>query len=273
MPDPIPFEDFGGSGPILHFAHPNAYPPACFKALLEPLTANYHVIAMQQRPLWPDSEPLDIASWQIFTDDLAQFLIQQGDGPLIGVGHSLGAVATMKAAYQHPHLFRSLILIDPVFLEPQILDLLAQNPGIMEGRPLVQQARRRRDRWPDRQSAFDHYRAKSVFERWPDDAIWAYVNEGLQETANGDLTLTFSREWEAQIYNSSPGPVWEEILRVTQPTLAIRAAGSDTLSLNAWQLWQELQPSATFVEIPDAGHMVTMERPHEVVKAINGFLG
>jgi pimeloyl-ACP methyl ester carboxylesterase len=272
MPDPIPFEDFGGRGPILHFAHPNAYPPACFKAMLEPLTETYHVVAMRQRPLWSDSEPLDIADWQIFASDLGQFLSQQGYEQVVGVGHSLGAVATMKAAYEHPQLFRTLVLIEPVFLEPQILELLAQNPGIMEGRPLVQQARRRRNSWPDRQTAFDHFRAKSVFERWPDDALWAYVKGGLQETASGDLALTFSREWEAQIYNSSPGPVWEEIPRVSQPTLAIRAAESDTLSLRAWQLWQELQPSAAFVEIPNAGHMVPMERPYQVLKVINDFL-
>jgi pimeloyl-ACP methyl ester carboxylesterase len=273
MTTSIPFEDFGGSGAILHFAHPNAYPPACFKALLEPLTKNYHVIAMKQRPLWPNSELLDMSNWQIFADDLARFLSQQGYDRVIGAGHSLGAVATMKAAYQHPDLFRSLILIEPVFLEPQILDVLAQNPGVLEDRPLVQRARRRRAEWPDRRTAFDHYRAKPVFERWPDEALWAYVTEGLTETANGGLTLAFSRDWEAQIYNSSPGPVWDEISRVSQPTLAVRAAESDTLSVKAWRLWQDLQPDAAFVEIPDAGHMVTMERPHEILKVMNQFLG
>jgi pimeloyl-ACP methyl ester carboxylesterase len=272
MPDPIPFDDFGGTGPILHFAHPNAYPPACFEALLKPLTENYHVIAMQQRPFWPDSKLLDITNWQIFADDLAKFLSQQGCEQVIGVGHSLGAVATMKAAYQHPQLFRALVLIEPVFLEPQILDLLAQNPQIMEGQPMVQKARKRRATWPDRRTAFDHYRAKSVFKRWPDEALWSYVNEGLSETGDGDLTLAFSREWEAQIYSSSPGPVWDEIPQVSQPTLAIRAAESDTLSLKAWRLWQVLQPDAAFIEIPDAGHMVPMERPYEVLRAIDDFL-
>lgn len=273
MTDPIPFEDFGGTGPILHFAHPNAYPPACFTPLLEPLTENYHVVTMHHRPLWPGHDPAEFENWQVIADDLQHFLTQQGHEQIIGVGHSLGAVATMKAAYQHPHLFSKLVLIEPVFFEPQFLELLAANPAVLENSPMARGARKRRDTWPDRQTAFDHYRAKSVFERWPDEALWSYVNEGFVETAAGDLTLAFSRDWEAKIYASLPLHVWEELPQVPQSTLAIRGAESDTLTQGAWQLWQELQPAATFVEIAGAGHMVPMVRTAEVVKAINDFLG
>ena len=78
MTDQIPFEDFGGTGPTLHFAHPNAYPPACFKAMLEPLTAEYHVIAMHERPLWPNHSPEEFTNWQVIADDLRRFLYRQG---------------------------------------------------------------------------------------------------------------------------------------------------------------------------------------------------
>ena len=241
---PIPYEDFGGKGPILHFAHPNAYPPACFTPILEPLSENYHVVAMHHRPLWPGHEPDEFENWQVIAGDLYRFLTQRGYEQIIGVGHSLGAVATMKVAYQHPELFRALVLIEPVFLEPQILNILAANPGVFAEQPLVTRALKRRTTWPDRQTAFDHYRAKSVFDRWSDEALWYYVNEGFVETEEGDLTLAFSREWEAKIYSSLPLRVWEELPRVPQPTLAIRGAESDTLTQEAWQLWQELQPGA-----------------------------
>jgi len=273
MTESIPFDDFGGRGHVLHFAHPNAYPPACFKAFLEPLTENYHVVAVHHRPLWPNSRPEEFKNWQVIADDLYHFLTQQGYEQIIGVGHSLGAVAMMKAAYQHPHLFSKLVLIEPVFFEPQILKLLAANPAVLEDSPMAQGARKRRDTWPDRRTAFDHYRGKSVFKRWPDEALWNYVNEGFVQTADGDLVLTFPREWEAKIYASLPLHVWEEIPQVMQPTLAIRAAESDTLTEEAWRHWQELRPGAAFVEIPDAGHMVPMERPIEVVEAVDDFLG
>jgi pimeloyl-ACP methyl ester carboxylesterase len=272
MIEPISFEDFGGQGPVLHFAHPNAYPPACFAQMLLPLADTYHVIAMHHRPLWPGSRPEEFKSWQVVADDLYYFLEQQGVQQVIGVGHSLGAVATMKVAWQHPQLFRALVLIEPVFLEPQILHMLAVNPAITEDLPMVQKALKRRNSWPDRQTAFDRYRAKAVFKRWPDEALWYYVNEGLVETADGDLTLSFSREWEAKIYSRFPQGVWEELPRLTQPTLAIRGAESDTLSTGAWELWKERQPAATYVEISGVGHMAPMEKPDEVVAAINEFL-
>ena len=272
MTNPIPFDDFGGTGPIFHFAHPNAYPPACFTHLLEPLIESYHVVAMHERPLWPGHGPEEFENWQVIASDLQRFLDQQGYEQIIGAGHSLGAVATMKAAYQHPELFSKIVLIEPVFFEPQLLKLLAANPAVLEDSPMAQGARKRRAAWPDRQTAFAHYRAKSVFKRWPDEALWHYVNEGFVQTADGDLTLAFSREWEAKIYSSLPLHVWEELPQVPQPTLAIRGAESDTLTQEAWRLWQELQPGVTFIEIPDAGHMVPMERTAEVVDAIKDFL-
>jgi len=272
MSGAIPFEDFGGQGPLLHFAHPNAYPPAVFRPLLERLTTSFHVIAVHHRPLWPSSDPAEFEEWQLIAGDLAHFLDQYGCPQVIGVGHSLGAVATLKAAWQRPELFSKLVLIEPVFLDPQILQWAEANPHLNEQSPMVRTARRRRSHWPDRRAAFEHFRPKNVFARWSDESLWAYVNGALTDTENGEVTLAFSREWEAQIYAHLPTGVWEDIPRAPQPTLAIRGAESDTLSAAAWQLWQELQPHTTFLEIAEAGHMVPMERPREVALAIEQFL-
>lgn len=271
MDTPIHFEDFGGQGPLLHFAHPNAYPPACFAPMLNPLTAHFRVVAMHHRPLWPGSEPREFQDWQLVADDLSRFLDQQGYEQIVGVGHSLGAVATMKVAYQRPELFKALVLIEPVFLEPQILQLLEDNPAMTEEFPMVRKTLKRRTHWPDRQTAFEHLRTKRVFGRWSDDTVWAYINGALVDTDGGEVTLAFSREWEVQFYRRYPSQVWEEIPRVPQPTLAIRGAESDVISERAWQLWQELQSGAHFLEMPDVGHMLPMERPDDVAAAITSF--
>jgi pimeloyl-ACP methyl ester carboxylesterase len=166
-----------------------------------------------------------------------------------------------------------LVLIEPVFLPPDTLSAISANPKLAEKMPLLPVTRRRRTHWPDRQAAFDHFRQKAVFKSWSDAAVWDYVNDALHETKQGKVTLAFSREWEARFYAHPPLTVWEDIPQVTQPTLAVRGAASDTLLPQAWRLWQELQPGASFVEIPDAGHMVTMERPHLLAAEILDFLG
>lgn len=276
----IPYDDFGGHGPVLHFSHPNAYTPRCFRRFLMPFTAHYHVMAAHHRALWylspgaPDVAPADaFDDWNLIADDLLRFLDQQRLEGIIGVGHSLGAVATMKAALREPQRFRALVLIEPVFLPPAVLDAARAHPQAAAERPFVLAARRRRDRWPDRQAAFDRYREKRVFANFPDETLWDYVNEGLHDDATtGEVVLSFPRAWEAAFYAHPPLDVWDEIPRLSLPTLAVRGAASDTLFPDAWALWQTLQPSAAFLEMSDAGHMLTLEAPDDAATVVLHWL-
>lgn len=273
----IPFEDFNNAKdegrPVLHFAHPNAYPPACFRQFLTPFLPDYRVLAVHHRSLWPDSRPSELVSWNQIADDLLCFFEQRKLVDVIGVGHSLGAVATLYAARQRPQLFRALVLIEPIFLPPTMLDMLAVTPELIENLPLLQTTRGRRQQWPSRQAAFDHFRAKDAFQRWSNEALWDYIHYGLREDeATGGVRLAYSREWEAAFYSRPPLDVWQVLPQVTHPTLAIRAADSDSLFPEAWTLWQTLCPDTTFVEIADAGHMVTMEQPRYVAETVLEFL-
>jgi len=272
MTHSIPYIDFGGNGRILHFAHPNACPPAGFRQFLEPLTENFHVYAVAHRPLWPGSQPEEMTDWTVIADDLIRFFDQMGWQQVIGVGHSLGSVATLYAAVARPDLFSHLILIEPVFLPPQILQMVAQNPDAGVFNAMVAGALKRRSHWQSREAAFVRFRRKSVFNRFSDEALWDYVNSATRQTIKGDFELVYPREWEARFYAMPPQGVWEAISQLTQPPLAIRAEASDTLFPQAWQLWQEVQPHATFVEVPDCGHMLTLERPSQVAHIILNHL-
>src|ERR1051325_8550267 len=107
----IPYFDLGGNGQPLHFLHANGYPPNCYKPLLELLKTEYHVFGMLLRPLWENAKPEHIQDWTPFSDDLRLFLSSQPD-PIIGVGHSIGAIVTLRAALREPEKFRALILLD-----------------------------------------------------------------------------------------------------------------------------------------------------------------
>lgn len=267
----IPFHDFGGDGPPLHFAHPNGYTPGTFRQFIEPLLPHYRVLGVKHRPLWPGSDPQELTDWHLIAEDMIRFFEQQGLENVVGVGHSLGAVTTMYAAVKRPNLFRTLILIDPVFLPPHILEATIQLGGTVDT-PLVLSAIKRRNRWENRQAAFERFRSREVFARWSDEALWDYVNDGLHEDETGEVILTFSREWEARFYSLPPTDVWQVIPQITHPTLAIRGGESDTLFQESWQLWQQLQPQATFVEIPEAGHMVLAERPFLTAQTVLDYL-
>ncbi len=279
---PIPHTDFGGRGPTLHFSHPNAYTPGSFRPFLAPLTAHFHVLAAHHRPLWHLSPGYGAAdapegfidwTWDAIADDLLRFLDEQRLEQVIGVGHSLGAVATMMAARKEPQRFRALVLIEPVFLPPHVLQAIRAHPKLAAERPFVLAALRRRDRWPSRADAFARFREKPVFARWSDEALWAYVNDGLHEDpATGAVVLSYPREWEARFYARPPTNVWDEIPALAHPTLAVRATESDTLFPDAWALWQNLQPAATFVEMDGVGHMLTAEAPEDLAALVMHWL-
>jgi pimeloyl-ACP methyl ester carboxylesterase len=267
---PIPYQDLG-QGPLLHFAHANGYPPGVYRQFLSHLANDYHVLAMEQRPLWPGEQPEQLTSWHLLADDLIRFLEERGAKPVIGAGHSLGAVVTMVAAIRRPDFFRQLVLVDPVFLAPEILTMAAAHPEQAFEIPLVHIARKRRNHWPSQEAAFAHFRQKEIFHRFSDEALRDYAEHGLAENHSG-VHLRFSREWEARLYSTPPLDVWELIPQIPHPTLAVRAGDSNTLSPVAWRLWQELQPSAQFVEMEGTGHLVPLERPAELTTVVTRFL-
>ncbi len=278
---PIPHTDFGGHGPVLHFSHPNAYTPGSFRRFLTPFTARFHVLAAHHRPLWYLSPghaaevPEDIINWtwDAIGDDLLRFLDEQRLDNVIGVGHSLGAVATMIAARKEPQRFRAVALIEPVFLPPAILAAMRANPQAAAERPFVLAALRRRDRWPSRDDAFARFRDKAVFAGWSDEVLWDYVTDATHlDPATGETMLSYPREWEARFYSRPPTNVWDEVPGLVVPTLAVRGTQSDTLFPNAWALWQTLQPAATFVEMDGVGHMLTAEAPGEVAAVVLHWL-
>lgn len=269
----IPFYNFGGDGPLLHFAAPNAYTPETFRQFIEPFLAHYRVIATYHRPLWSNTSPDELGTdWHIIADDLIRFFEQEDIRPQVAMGHSLGAVSTVYAAVKRPELFQTLVLVDPVFLPPHILQMAAANPNMMrQHMPMVDRAFNRKNRWSTRQAAFNRFREKKVFGRWSDEALWDYVNHSIAES-NGEFVLRWPRDWEAAFYANPPQKVWEAIAQVKHPTLAIRGTETDTLFPDAWANWQQLQPHATFVELPDVGHMMMMERPLLVANTILNYL-
>ncbi len=268
----IPYIAFGQSGPNLHFAHANAYPPGAYRQLLTRLSAEYRVVATEFRPLWPGTDPEAIGSWYDMALDQIRAIDQLGLSPTIGVGHSLGAVTTVMAANERPDLFTSLILIEPVFLDRQLLEHFDQ-PGINPYKlPLVMIANKRRNKWQSRQEAFEHFRRKKVFSLLSDEALWDYVTAGLHTDQDGHYKLSFPTAWEAWIYAHPPTTVWDYIPRISHPTLCIRGAQSNTLTVTAWKDWQHTQPTATSIEVADASHLLAMEKPAVVADLIIDFL-
>jgi pimeloyl-ACP methyl ester carboxylesterase len=190
----------------------------------------------------------------------------------------MGGVYTMWAALRRPDLFRALVLIDPVILPPSVLRglRLMRLLRLRDRQPLVKGALRRRRTWPNRQACFDRYRGKPLFVAWPDASLWAYVESGTRPRADGQVELLYPPEWEAHIFATSPADVWRYVPQLRSasapPTLVIRGERSQTFRIESQNRMQRLLPQTRFCVIPDAGHLVPMERPAETGEIIIEFL-
>src|SRR5690349_21216343 len=272
----IPHFDLSGDGLPLHFLHANGYPPDCYKSLFDLLQTQYHVFGMLLRPLWPNSNPTEIKDWKPFSEDLLQFLAS-APSPVIGVGHSIGAVVTLRAALRDPGRFRALVLIDPVLFVPSFMLRwqLVRTIGLGDRlHPLIAGAKKRRRTFDDLDKVFRGYRKRNVFRYMSDMNLRIYIQGMTRSTGDGRYELVFSPEWEAQIYrtNMQDFDIWRGLSQIEIPTLFIRGAETDTFLEPAAKLIKRRQPGARMETLEKSTHILPLERPTEVFNIMQSFL-
>ena len=277
--------EFGGNGLPLHFLHANGYPPECYKPFLELLKTEYRVFGMYLRPLWDDSNPEDIEDWHPLSDDLLHFLsdlepfdpAQGKPVPVIGVGHSLGAIVTLRAALSAPEKFRALVLIDPVLFVPSLLAIWNFTRTIGWGdkvHPLVTRALKRRRTFDDLETVFHGYRTRKIFRYMSDDNLRMYIEGITRPSENGGYKLVYPPEWEAQLYRTwlRDSDLWRGLRNLEVPTLIIRGKETDTFLENAARLVKRKQPKIRVEALERSTHILPLERPREVFEIMQSFL-
>jgi len=274
----IPYIEHGGTGLPLHFLHANGYPPACYKEFIEALRSEYRVFGMLLRPLWPDAKPEELHDWDPLSDDLLSFLDEQQSGPVIGVGHSIGGIVTLRAALKEPARFRALVLLDPVFFPPYFIflwNLLLLLRLLGRVHPLIGGALKRRRTFDDLGVVFRGYRRREIFRYFDDDQLRAYIRGITRPRPGGGYELAYSPEWESRIYYTGVWrdmELWRALPRLVVPTIIIRGAETDTFRENAGRLVQRKQPKIRVATLEKSTHLLPLERPHEVFGMMQSFL-
>ena len=159
----VSYLDSGGEKAPLHFYHANGFPVSVYFPLLTEFAEDFRVLGLTMGG--QDGQSEGISSWQGPADALNGFLRWMETGPVIGVGHSIGAVSTLFAAIKQPDLFSCIVLLDPVLLPRKIVFLtrLLRCAGQKGRYPLAVRARKRRNGWGSRREALDYFRGKSLF--------------------------------------------------------------------------------------------------------------
>ncbi|QNA88946.1 alpha/beta hydrolase [Massilia sp. Dwa41.01b] len=255
--------------PLLHFCHGNSFPSGTYRQLLDALGAHYEVRSTDMvghDPRFPVGD-----GWSGLVDELISELEGYGR-PVILVGHSLGGMLSTMAAERRPELARCVVMLDsPVVagwraLAWRLIKLLGKGSRFSPARF----SERRRNVWPDRETAYRHFMSKDIFAAWAPGVLDDYLDVGLKPHPNG-VQLRFDRAVETTIYNSLPHHMGEVIRRdFPVPVGFIGATNSEELRQAGLASTRKLV-GENFV-MTEGGHLYPMEDPARAAQLTHAMI-
>lgn len=266
-------KEWGGTGPVIHIAHANGFPPGTYGQLIRNLKGHGRVVSWTTLPLREGTRPEEVAGWNDLAIDLRAGLDKCGLSGVVGVGHSLGAVVSLMAAAADPGLFRGLVLVDPVLFAGwrSLAWGLIRMVGQAHRFYLARGARKRRDQWPSRDVVLRAWTGRAPFSGWASGVLEDYVESGFVDAPTG-VKLAYPKEWEAHLFECAPHSVWSTARRVVVPVVVLRGEESDTFLPSACRRLKKELPEARIVDVPGTSHFVPMERPDVVTEEVVGLL-
>jgi pimeloyl-ACP methyl ester carboxylesterase len=190
--------------PIIHFAHANGFPAKVYSEIFRQLAPDFKII---YKDLLAHDERFPIvSSWMKSGEEIVDFISANTSEKVIGVGHSFGATSTLNAAFLRPDLFKGLILIEPVIMngwQAVIFSKIVEVLGITHLFTPAKKSKGRRNHWPDRESAIQHFKNKALFRNFDAQCFKDFIEYGLTKSIDG-YRLSFSVEKELEIFNKLP---------------------------------------------------------------------
>lgn len=263
------FLDFGPvDRPVdVVFSHANGFNGRTYRSILEPLAGEMRIFAIDLRGHGASTLPTVIegrAGWTEMEADLLAFLAAATEGPVVLAGHSMGGTTSLLAAAAEPARVRHLALFDPVIMPKEAL---AAAEAIAES-PLVQGALRRRVSFPSHQAAFEAYVGRGAFRSWTEAQIADYVAAGFRETADGQVTLTCTPDWEASNFRTHNYDPWAAFAQSRCPIDIRRAAEGSTCRVEGREAELTADGRISVETVAGTTHFLPMERPDLVAQAL-----
>ena len=260
----------------VHLAHATGFNAETYLSLLESLDPALEVYAVDARGHGLSrarAVPRELRSWRRYQYDLQAFL-ETVERPVVLVGHSGGATASLQIAAEHPSWVAGLLLIEPVLVPPDKTTLAwwARLTGLSKRLPIARGAARRRMEFPSQQEAVDNYEGKGAFRTWPRPWIEAYVRGGTREVPDG-VRLTCERDWESRTFAVATTNPYLYIRRLQCPVTILTAQPQGPpCDAESTAEFVRLRPDTRLVLVEGASHFLPMEKPDMVRHELNRLL-
>ncbi len=224
---------------------------------------DFHVMALDQRGRGEsDWAPDGDYSTEAYVADLAAFSEALGLDKFVLVGHSMGGRNSMTFGGKYPEKLEKLVVVD---VGPE------SDPrgGARISREIINVP-----------EEFDSFEAVVEYmnqqNRFASDRVMRRrLTYATKELPNGKIGWRYDlaiREARRQGISTPQEDLWPALSKITCPTLVVRGAETDLLTLDVAQRMVETFPNGQLVEIPRAGHMVFEDNPEDFIAAVTRFL-
>lgn len=259
--------DLGGTGSTILYAHATGFHARCWQPIADRL-GDHHNIAYDARGHGDTpSDPRLTADWETHGADATTVAATlQHDGPVLGVGHSMGGAALLMAAIAEPHLFRGLIVYEPIVMPPDL------EPGGGGGNFLAIGARKRRSTFASFDDAIANYISKPPLDVFDPECMQAYVRGGFTMGADGRVHLKCQPEHEARTYEAGGNHrTWGRLHELQLPVWVLCGLPQPMQPSSRTAALAEQIPGAKYIELDHLGHFGPMQSPSDIAEIIALF--
>ena len=271
--------------PGFQFAHATGFNALTYKELLEPLSDNFNVRAVDARGhgfTKLKANPQDMFDWKIYCDDLiksVELFVEKTQKPIILSGHSMGAASAIQVAAIRPELVSGLVLVDPVLMTNKIkvifkigrkYPLFKNFPIIKQGMMMSEATKKRRRYWKNKEEIFNSYKNKLIFKTWTETTIRNYIDGGT-EVIGDETRLTCDPLWEAATFSSWKHDAMGLIDKLNCPITLLQAEFNSTARGEGPIKLMKQDKLGVHKIVKGSTHFLPMEFPDIIKEEINSL--
>lgn len=225
------------------------------------LAPRYRAVALDQRGHGESDKPEAPYTREAYIDDAEAVVEQLGLGPVIVVGHSMGALTAWQFAARRPDLVRGAVVCD---MRATALGEASQRAWTEWFRswPLPFESVAAARRWfAEEDPCLDRpYQARGDFYA----EVMERRDDGYRPVFSFEHMLRSREPWVHDAH-------WEELTQVGCPTLVVRGIDGELGRAESQEMIRVL-PRGEYAEIADAGHFVHFEQPEGWRRAVEPFV-
>lgn len=265
----LQYLDYAGGEPAIILLHATGFLPWLWHPVARRLAGTHRVLA----PYFCDHRVAELDDgglhWMTLAEDMARFSAGLGIEKPVLVGHSMGGTVMTFAEANFNLKAAGLILIEPIFFPEDYYRVQVQ----VEDHPLAGKSLRRRNQWEDAAAVKAYLKSKPLFAQWEEEFLDLYIEHGTVPKQDFGLELTCPPPREAALFMGGMHyDPWPLLPKVQCPVLVLEGDRSANRSFIDLEKAAAEFPHGRFQRMADAGHLLVMEKPKEVLGLIKAFI-